>query len=126
MTKEVSGVKQVDKEQLKDILKDENSGQIVIDVREPEEYEAGHIPGVPLVPMSTIPDLAEGFDQEKEYVFICRSGNRSQRVSEFLKAHGYTGAVNFEGGMLEWDGDKKEGDEVQLTSVDELKNWKRS
>jgi rhodanese-related sulfurtransferase len=123
MSRELDGVKQVDKEELKEILSKKDPKQVVVDVREPEEYTNRHIPGVPLVPMRSIPELTEGLDKEKEYIFICRSGNRSQKVSLFLKSHGYDNVVNYEGGMLEWDGSEADGEEVQLSSVEELKNW---
>ncbi|NJP36839.1 rhodanese-like domain-containing protein [Alkalicoccus luteus] len=126
MSYEQDGIKQVDKEELKQILEQKSPNQIVIDVREPEEYTKRHIPGVPLLPMMSIPELADGIDKEKEYVFVCRSGNRSQKVSLFLKGQGYENVANYEGGMLEWDGDEADGDEVHLQSVDELKSWKNS
>ncbi|PYZ93556.1 sulfurtransferase [Salipaludibacillus keqinensis] len=121
MSFEHDGVNQVDKEELKKILAQSNPNQVVLDVREPDEYHSGHIPGVPLVPMHTIPNLLDGFDKEKEYIFICRSGNRSQNVSLFMKQQGFDQVTNYDGGMLAWDGDTKEGPEKQITTSDELK-----
>ncbi|SDN61811.1 rhodanese-like domain-containing protein [Alkalicoccus daliensis] len=125
MSQEKDGVKQFDKEELKEILAKKDPKQVVVDVREPEEYTDRHIPGVPLAPMMSIPELAEGFDKEKEYVFVCRSGNRSQKVSLFLKQHGFDNVANFEGGMLSWDGEEAAGEEVHISSPEELKNWKQ-
>lgn len=118
---EFNGIHQVNTEKLKELLSRFKSDQIVIDVREPDEYYSGHIPGVPLVPMQSIPNLLEGFDKNKEYIFVCRSGNRSQNVSLFLKQQGFDKVINFDGGMLDWDGETVQGPEKQIQSVDELK-----
>lgn len=123
MSQQKDGIKQVDKEELKQILAKKDPKQVVVDVREPEEYTERHIPGVPLAPMMSIPELADGFDKDKEYVFVCRSGNRSQKVSLFLKQQGLENVSNYEGGMLAWDGEEADGEEVHLSSSEELKNW---
>ncbi|MGJ9382554.1 rhodanese-like domain-containing protein [Salipaludibacillus sp. CF4.18] len=125
MSSENKGVTQIDKDELKNILSASDSNKIVVDVREPEEYNDGHIPGVPLVPMQTIPDLLEGFDKEKEYVFVCRSGNRSQNVSLFMKQQGYEKVENYDGGMLVWDGETKQGMEKHIENAGDLKTFKK-
>lgn len=113
MSKVIDGVNQIDAEELQELLKDESKrgGIKFIDVREPHEYEAGHIPGVPLIPMNSIPAKLSELDKDEEYVFICRSGNRSHHVSKFLQQHGYNKVTNFNGGMLSWKGDTKQGSE---------------
>ncbi|CAM3828245.1 rhodanese-like domain-containing protein [Alkalicoccus chagannorensis] len=123
MSHEVDGITQINTEELKNILQQPGENQVIIDVREPEEYEARHIPGVPLVPMMTLPQLTEGLDKEKEYIFVCRRGNRSHKVSQFLKGQGYSNVINYEGGMTDWDGEDVAGPESQLKTVDELKGW---
>nr|WP_096435779.1 rhodanese-like domain-containing protein [Alteribacter populi] len=124
MAHETDGIKQVDVNELKELLKSNPEDTIVIDVREPEEYEAGHIPGVPLLPMHSIPPLLEGFEKDKEYVFICRSGNRSQNVALFMKDNGYDRVTNYDGGMLKWDDDMNVGIEQQIKTIEELKKLK--
>lgn len=124
MSFDQDGVKQIEAAELQDLVKNKKDDVVLIDVREPEEYEAGHIPGVPLLPMHNIPSFVDGFQKEKEYVFICRSGNRSQKVSLFLQQYGIDKVTNFNGGMLSWEGEKKAGPEIQLTDVDELKKCK--
>ncbi|WP_096189439.1 rhodanese-like domain-containing protein [Evansella halocellulosilytica] len=124
MSTEKDGIKQIYKDELQVLLDEKKEGTVIIDVREPDEYEAAHIPSVPLMPMHTVPSLVEGFDKNKEYIFICRSGNRSQNVSLFLKENGIENVVNFNGGMLSWDGETAEGEETSVTSVEELKNLK--
>ncbi|MDQ0258001.1 rhodanese-related sulfurtransferase [Evansella vedderi] len=125
MSYEKDGIKQIEVEELKELLKSNGEDKVFIDVREPEEYEAAHIPGVPLLPMNNIPFFLEGFKKDKEYVFICRSGNRSQNVSRYLKENGIEKVVNFDGGMLSWDGEKAAGPEHQIKDVNELKEWNK-
>lgn len=108
MAQEIEGVRQIDAAELKQLLED-NPGLIFIDVREPEEYTAGHIPGVPLIPMNTIPSRMAELDKDAPYVFICRSGNRSHQVSKYLQMNGFTNVTNFMGGMLSWKHDVKQG-----------------
>lgn len=100
---EKAGVLQYSKEELKEILK--NQSAKVIDVRTEEEYAAGHIPSVPLRPMQELLEWVSELDPSERYVFICRSGNRSQQVAYYLKQNGFEHVANFEGGMLVWDGD---------------------
>ncbi|PYZ97414.1 sulfurtransferase [Alteribacter lacisalsi] len=121
MPHEIDGIKQVDAEELKELVKNKPADTVVIDVREPEEYEAGHIPGVPLLPMNSVPEMIDGFSKEKEYVFICRSGNRSQNVAMFLKDKGFDRVTNYDGGMLDWEYGKNEGPEERIETPEDLK-----
>ncbi|GAB7387073.1 hypothetical protein BSNK01_09090 [Bacillaceae bacterium] len=113
MAYEVDGIEQIEADELAAILaekKQEGSQRRyedveIIDVREPEEYVHGHIPGVPLVPMRTIPEAMKAWARDKEYIFICRSGHRSQIVAQFLKQNGFPRVKNFAGGMLAWQGE---------------------
>jgi rhodanese-related sulfurtransferase len=75
----------------------------LIDVREDEEVALGMIPGAKHIPMGEIPVRHEEIDTTNEIIFICRSGNRSGRVCEYLHTLGYKGLKNMTGGMLEWD-----------------------
>ena len=84
----------------------ENKNVSVLDVREDVEVAAGKIPSAKHIKMSDIPESLDYFEKEKEYVFICRSGYRSERVCEYLQDQGYK-VRNMVGGMLEWSGDVK-------------------
>ena len=79
-------------------------GALVVDVRQPDEYEAGHVPGAVLVPLGEVPDHVDQFRPPSGsgtvYV-ICRSGARSMRACEFVTQHGID-AVNVAGGTLAW------------------------
>lgn len=58
-------------------------GHTVVDVREVDEYVAGHVPGAMNVPLGTVPDNVAAFTGAKVYL-ICQVGGRSQRACEFL------------------------------------------
>lgn len=80
----------------------ERVGVPLIDVREPEEYAAGRVPGAVNLPMSQIGDL---LDQLPDGAFdvICAAGVRSARVVEALESRGYD-ATNVDGGTNTWEG----------------------
>lgn len=76
----------------------------VVDVREDEEVAGGMIPGAKHVVLGSIPERLDEFDQNKEYVMVCRSGRRSYNASQYLQEQGYK-VLNLKGGMLDWKGD---------------------
>jgi len=79
-------------------------GVFVVDVREPYEFQSGHIPGAILLPVSTIgPDSGEELtsDLDSPILIYCRSGNRSKTAAEYFVKMGYTNVYEF-GGILDW------------------------
>lgn len=76
-------------------------GARLVDVREPDEYEAGHVPGALLVPLATVPDSLETFRGDGETYVICGGGYRSLRACEYLDDHGIE-AINVIGGTGAW------------------------
>ncbi|MGQ9489832.1 MAG: rhodanese-like domain-containing protein [Anaerolineae bacterium] len=75
---------------------------VLFDVREPYEYQAGHIPGVKLIPMNDVPVRINEIPRDKTVILTCRSGNRSGQVAEFLRKQGFTNVHNMRGGILAW------------------------
>ncbi|MEH7249666.1 rhodanese-like domain-containing protein [Neobacillus niacini] len=75
---------------------------IILDVRTPEEYNSGHIPGSELVPLQVLEGMSEDLDKDKSYLLVCRSGNRSQQAAEILTSKGFKNVYNMTGGMNEW------------------------
>lgn len=75
---------------------------VVLDVREPSEYAAGHIPNVTLIPMGQVPNRLSEIPKDKTVILTCRSGNRSGQVADFLRQQGYSNVHNMEGGILAW------------------------
>lgn len=74
----------------------------IIDVRTPEEYNSGHIPGAKLIPLQIIEGQAEKLSKDKSYLLVCHSGNRSTQASEILKEKGFKHIYNMTGGMNNW------------------------
>jgi rhodanese-related sulfurtransferase len=76
---------------------------VLIDVREPYEWNAGHIDGAVHIPMNQVPQRLAEIPKDKEVVMICRSGGRSGHVQQhLLTALGYTRVKNLVGGMQRW------------------------
>ncbi|MDP4085936.1 MAG: rhodanese-like domain-containing protein [Bacillota bacterium] len=75
----------------------------LVDVREDFEIEQGIIKEAKHIPMGEIPANLDYFDKNKEYIFICRSGRRSESVCQYMKDHGYK-VRNMVGGMMNWKG----------------------
>jgi rhodanese-related sulfurtransferase len=74
----------------------------IIDVREPDEYAAGHMPGARLIPLGQLPARTGELDPAKPIVVVCRSGNRSATATEFLLHSGFQDVRNLVGGMIAW------------------------
>lgn len=89
-----------------DLLKRLQAGEkpLIIDVREPHEFEAGHIEGAKLMPLGSVEQsvATAGIAKEQEIILICRSGNRSAQAYRKLEALGYTNLINVNGGMNDW------------------------
>ncbi|MET0910653.1 MAG: NTP transferase domain-containing protein [Ilumatobacteraceae bacterium] len=81
-----------------------DQGARVIDVREPDEYVDGHVPGAILIPLATVPDHLDEFRGDGPTYVICKSGGRSRRACEFVAAQGLEGVetINVEGGTGAW------------------------
>jgi adenylyltransferase/sulfurtransferase len=73
----------------------------LIDVREPEEHEAGRIAGGRLVPLTQLGAEAATISSDRPVVFYCRSGSRSAMATEAFRGAGFD-AHNMAGGLLEW------------------------
>jgi adenylyltransferase/sulfurtransferase len=73
----------------------------LVDVREPEEHEAGRIAGGRLVPLSQLGAEAATISRDQPIVFYCRSGSRSAMATEAFRGAGFD-AHNMAGGLLEW------------------------
>ena len=80
----------------------DNPEVVIIDVREPFEYDEGHIPGAQLIPLGTIPDRINEIPTDKTVIAVCRSGNRSGQATEYLRQQGFDNVHNMNGGMNDW------------------------
>ena len=78
-------------------------GATVIDVREPFEYDAGHVDGALLMPLADTVRLASDLPKDEPVYVICRSGNRSLQASQALVQAGFQDVRNVDGGMIAWE-----------------------
>lgn len=75
---------------------------LILDVREPDEYQAGHVPGSTLVPLNQLALRLDELPRDRPIVAMCRSGNRSGVATGMLKRAGFADVVNLKGGILAW------------------------
>ena len=82
----------------------------LVDVRRPEEYRAGHIPGAELIPLDKIRSGYFPLDENQEIILYCRSGHRSGIALSVLSKRGYQNIRHLEGGILTWKSTLVPGD----------------
>ena len=87
-------------------MMESETNYIILDVRRPDEFSAGHIPNAVNMPNESIgaDEIDELPDKDRLILVYCRSGNRSKQASEKLVRLGYTNIVEF-GGILDWKGE---------------------
>ena len=73
----------------------------LLDVRQPEEFRAGHIPGAKLIPLGQLSSRLKELPKNQEIIVVCQSGNRSLSATRQLSGAGYQ-AINMQGGMSAW------------------------
>jgi rhodanese-related sulfurtransferase len=82
----------------------ENGDAIMVDVREPCEYEHIHIEGIPLIALSTFSPELVPFEKGKKLILQCKSGGRSMMAGQQMIAAGYPEDVyNMMGGIIKWE-----------------------
>lgn len=98
-------MKEITAQQLEKMLQ-ENQDIELIDVREEFEVKFGKVPGAKNVPLQELLNNMEQLNKDKEYILICRSGNRSGMAGQFLEMQGYK-TVNVVDGMIGWEGEQE-------------------
>ena len=88
---------------LDDFAAAHTTGAQVVDVREPAEYIAGHVPGAAMIPMGQLPDRLTEIDRSKPVFVVCQSGGRSSAMTDVLRHHGFD-AHSVTGGTAAWFG----------------------
>ena len=78
----------------------------LIEVREVEEVQGSHIPGIVNIPLGLLEFRMHELDKKTPYIMVCRSSARSGKATAFLEAQGYD-VTNMVGGMLAWEGEIK-------------------
>jgi rhodanese-related sulfurtransferase len=82
-----------------------DQGAVLLDVREPYEYQEAHVPGSVLVPLGQLKSRLQEIRAlgSKPVAIICRSGRRSSIAAELLAQAGWTNVYNVQGGMIAWE-----------------------
>jgi rhodanese-related sulfurtransferase/rubrerythrin len=86
---------------------------VVLDVRQPGEYEAGHIPGARLVPLPVLSDSLDEIDRTKPVLVYCAIGGRSRMAAQTLAGKGFGQVINLSGGFKAWNGQAAYGAEEE-------------
>ena len=100
-TSNESGITEIDVETLQNRL--ENDEITLLDVREVDEYEGGHIEGAVNAPLSSLNETALPYPKDEPIYVICRSGNRSAQAAQLLQQRGYMEIYDVSGGMIAWE-----------------------
>ena len=77
-------------------------GVFILDVREPQEWDAFHIPETTLIPLGQLEARLDELPRDREIVVVCRTGNRSQQGRDILLAAGFTDVASMAGGVIAW------------------------
>jgi rhodanese-related sulfurtransferase/rubrerythrin len=98
-------VKTLNIDEAKEMLAEKREDDVaLVDVREPAEYEKGHIPGAILIPLSHIMDKLKELDPLKTTITYCAKGPRSKSAALFMEEHGFRQVFSLNGGVAAWNG----------------------
>ena len=108
----------------KELINNKSQDELeIIDVRQPAEYERGHITGAKLIPLSTLADNIEKLDVSKTIVTYCQRGVRSNSAAALLKRMGFEDIFSMKGGIEAWNGNVATGDyDAGLFLIENLKS----
>jgi adenylyltransferase/sulfurtransferase len=81
---------------------DQGAAVVLVDVREPGEFEITHLPGSKLIPRAALPDRLGELSTADDLVLVCKVGARSAQAAEFLRSMGFAKARNLRGGIDAW------------------------
>lgn len=96
----------------REFMAERQSGEYqLLDVRQPKEYEAGHIAGAKLIPIKELPDRLGELDREKPLIVYCAIGGRSKAAAQLLAGKDFANVFNVSGGIKAWEGRQVTGPE---------------
>ena len=101
----IHGIKNANAARTVQLLNHEDG--VVVDVCEPKEFQAGHVPKAINLPLSALSNRLRELDRykNKPVIVACRSGNRSMKGAVILRKHGFATVYNLSGGLLAWEKD---------------------
>ncbi len=83
-------------------MREQGEAHTLLDIREPHELEISALSGSLDIPMGSVPDRLKELPKEGTIAVLCRTGNRSMKVTMWLREQGYEGATNVGGGINAW------------------------
>jgi rhodanese-related sulfurtransferase len=87
---------------------------LVLDVREPEEYARGHVPGAVNLPQAELATRLDEVPRDRSVLVICQGGYRSLRSAQFLRQRGYGAVLNVQGGTAAWQASGQPVDQAAI------------
>ncbi|MDY6854369.1 MAG: rhodanese-like domain-containing protein [Thermodesulfobacteriota bacterium] len=107
-------IKSINTDKAREFMKDKTSNDLMfLDVRQPKEYEEGHIAGARLIPLPELNSRLHEIDPQKSTVVYCAIGGRSRIAAQLLAGRGFENVINLSGGFKAWNGETAVGDELQ-------------
>ena len=98
-------VKSINVDQAREFMGEKSPDELtILDVRQPNEYEAGHLPGAKLIPLPNITSRLGEIDPDKTTVVYCAVGGRSRIAAQMMVAQGFSDVYNLSGGFKAWKG----------------------
>ncbi len=98
-------VKSIDADKAREFMDTKSAEELVtLDVRQPKEYELGHIPGAKLIPLPDLTKRLAEIDHKKAVVVYCAMGGRSRVAAQMLAGRGFDYVYNLSGGFKAWEG----------------------
>jgi rhodanese-related sulfurtransferase len=95
-------MREITPDECKAYLETAPQAPLLLDVREPWEYQIVHLENSRLVPMRQVPAELDSLDEDQEIIVICHHGIRSRQVALFLESHGFRNVINLRGGIDAW------------------------
>jgi rhodanese-related sulfurtransferase len=86
----------------------QDNGALFVDVREPEEFAEGRVPGSTLIPLGELAQRSKELPKDARIVTVCRSGNRSLYAVDILNQQGWNDVKSMAGGMIAWKRSNRE------------------
>jgi rhodanese-related sulfurtransferase len=102
--KPVKGLNHLRENEIREKLK-KSKEVVLIDVRQPYEYESKHLPGAINIPLSKLKRKNEGIPEDKEIILYCQTGIRSKNAARLIRKNDKTATLShLKGGLYEWEG----------------------
>lgn len=104
MGQDVDGVQTLYSDEVQSFIRKHSEGDyVLLDVRQPREYEQGHLPGAKLIPLPQLSDSLVELDADKPTIVYCAVGGRSRMATQLLANLGFREVFHLQGGIEAWE-----------------------